>query len=243
MKVVIIIPTYNEKDNIGETLDRVFDNVKDIKNYKFEVLVVDDNSPDGTQDVVRKYQKKYKNIQLITGNKQGLGVAYARGMKYAMNKMKADIIFEFDADGQHDPVYIKDFMKRFDEGYDYVIGSRYVKGGSIPKEWGIHRKFISYFGSLFARTILGTLQVKDYTSGYKASRVKGFLDSIDLDNLLSKRYAYKITLLYRMLKKGAKAYEVPIHFKSREKDFSKSTIEDLFDSFIVVMKLRFGIKK
>ena len=243
MKVVIIIPTYNERENIGKTLDKVFKYTKLIKNHDFHVLVVDDNSPDGTGDVVKTYQKKYKNIELITGNKQGLGVAYSRGMKYAMNKMNADVVFEFDADGQHDPIYIKDFMQKIDEGYDYVLGSRYVKGGSIPKEWGTHRKFISYFGSLFARIILGTPQVKDYTGGYKASRVKGFLDSIDLDYLLSKRYAYKITLLHRMLKKGAKTTEIPIHFKSREKNFSKSTIEDLFDSFLVVMKLRFGVKK
>lgn len=241
MKVVIIIPTYNERANIGKTLNRVFKSVSEIKNHEFKVLVVDDNSPDGTQDVVRDYQKKYKGIELITGDKKGLGVAYARGMKYAMNEMKADIVFEFDADGQHDPIYLKDFMAKIDEGYDYVLGSRYVKGGSIPKEWGIHRKLVSYFGSLFARVVLGTPQIKDYTGGYKASRVKGYLDSIDLDNLISPRYAYKIELLYKMLKKGAKTVEVPIQFKNREEDHSKSTIEDLFESFKVVMKLRLGI--
>lgn len=243
MKTVITIPTYNERKNVGNTIDRILDVVREIKNHTFEILVVDDNSPDGTQDVVKEYIKKYpKTITLITGNKQGLGIAYARGMKYAMKEMGADIVFEFDADGQHDPKYIPSFMKKFDEGYDYVIGSRYVPGGTIPQEWGLHRKIISYLGSFFARMVLFTPQVKDYTSGYKATRVKGFLDKANLDKLLSPRYAYKIDMLYQILKLGAKTFEVPIDFKNRLEDHSKSTIEDLFDSFIVVMKLRFGIR-
>ena len=128
---------------------------------------------------------------------------------------------------------------KIDEGYDHVIGSRYILGGSIPASWGIHRKLVSYFGSLVARIVLLEFSVKDFTSGYKLTQVKGFLDKIDLDNLLSKRHAYKIHILYELLRMKTKVCEVPIHFKSRKEDFSKSTIEDLTESLRVILILRF----
>lgn len=239
MKIVIIIPTYNERKSIENTITKIEEITKTMrKKHEFMILVVDDNSPDGTQDIVRKLSDKYKNISLLTGTKEGLGVAYARGMKYAMDELYADFVFEMDADGQHDPKYLPDFVEKIDEGYNYIIGSRYIKGGSIPKEWGWHRKFLSFFGSFVARNILGMYQIKDFTGGYKASQVKDYLEKIDLDNLLSKRYAYKIHLLHDMLRLNAKTVEIPIHFKNREKDFSKSTVEDIFESLKVVFKLK-----
>lgn len=239
MTIVIIIPTYNEKESIPSLIDKIESNIKNISNHDINILIVDDNSPDGTQEVVRQKMSVYKNIELITGLKQGLGIAYARGMKYAMKNMKADVVFEMDADGQHDPIYIKDFIKKIDEGNDYVLGSRYIPGGSIPADWGIHRKIISYLGSLAARIVLGMSDIKDFTGGYKATRVHGFLDQIDLDKFISKRYAYKIQLLYLTKKLNARTCEIPINFKSRNKDFSKSTIEDISESLKVIFKLRF----
>lgn len=240
MKLVIIIPTYNERKSIENTLEKIQDTIKDIKHHQISILVVDDNSPDKTAEVVRDLMKKYNNLHLLTGTKEGLGVAYSRGMKYAMKDLSADYVFEMDADGQHDPIYLPEFIRKIDEGYDYIIGSRYIKGGSIPKEWGLHRKFLSFFGSFIARYFLGMTNIKDFTGGYKASRVKGFLDSIDINNLLSKRYAYKIQFLHDMVKKGAKTIEVPIKFKNREKDFSKSTIEDILESLKVIYRLKFN---
>jgi len=238
MKVVIVIPSYNERRSIGNTLERLDLVIKKIKGHSVGVLVVDDNSPDGTATIVYDKAKKYKYIELITGEKKGLGAAYARGIPYAISKMKAEVVFEMDADGQHDPIYILDFLKKIDEGYDYVIGSRYVKGGSIPKEWGLHRKLLSFLGSLFARFMLKTSWIKDYTSGYKASRVEGYLEKIDLNSLISPHFAYKIELLYKMLKMGAKTTEIPINFKGRDTDSSKSTFTDLMESFKVVFLLR-----
>jgi len=239
MKAVIVIPTYNEKENIGpliEELQKVFGR---IRGYSMSILVVDDNSPDGTADVVREKMKTYRNVDLITGKKEGLGAAYVRGFKYAIGTLKADVVFEMDADFQHDPQDIPRFLDKIKEGYDYVLGSRYVSGGSIPKDWGIQRKFLSYFGSAFARFVLGTRHIKDYTTGYKASRVKGFVDKINLDKILSKNFAYKIHLLYEMLSLKAKTVEIPITFKDRERQMSKSNaFRESAESMKVVIILR-----
>lgn len=238
MKVVVIIPTYNEKDNIEKLIPLLEEKVfKEVKNSDVEILVADDNSPDGTADVVRGFMKKWKNISLTTGEKEGLGAAYVRAMKYAMDKMKADAVIEFDADFQHDPEVIPRLIEEAEKGADYVIGSRYIKGGSIPKEWAFYRKFISFFGSLFARIVLFTFNIHDMTSGVKLTKTE-YLRRVDLDNLYSKDYAYKIQILYEVVKLGAKVKEVPVIFSERENGSSKLTRKDLFESFIVVIRLR-----
>lgn len=240
MNTIIVVPTYNEKKNIGPLLEELQKVFKKVKNFNMSILVVDDNSPDGTADIVRSKIAKYKNIHLITGEKQGLGAAYVRGFKYAMDKLSADVVFEMDADFQHDPNDIPRFLEKIRAGYDYVLGSRYVKGGSVPKDWGLHRKFLSFFGGWFARVVLGTKGVNDYTTGYKATRVKGFLDKIDFSKILSKNFAYKIHLLYEMLNLKAKTIEIPIKFVGREKEQSKSNaLREFKESMKVVLTLRF----
>lgn len=239
MNIVVIIPTYNEVENIGRMLDALTREVfPKIKNHNMRALVVDDNSPDGTAEVVRKKLKESKNIKLLMGQKEGLGAAYIRGMKYAMQEMKADAVIEMDADFQHDPKEIVKFVKEFDSGYDYVIGSKYVKGGSVPKQWEFYRKFLSVGGNTFARIVLLIFSVRDVTSGFKLTKVKGFLDRMDLDRLLSKSYAYKIHMMYEMVKeKGARVKEIPIKFHFREKGSSKIEHEDVFESLRVVILL------
>ncbi|OGY06811.1 MAG: hypothetical protein A2694_00640 [Candidatus Blackburnbacteria bacterium RIFCSPHIGHO2_01_FULL_40_17] len=239
MNIVVIIPTYNEVENIGRMLDAlVGEEFPKIKKHLMKVLVVDDNSPDGTAKVVQQKMKKYKQIELLLGKKNGLGAAFARGMKYAMDKMEADAVIEMDADFQHDPQDVKRLVQGFDDGYDYVIGSRYIKGGSIPEQWEFYRKFISWGGNFFARAALMIIKIHDVTSGFKLTRVKGLLDQIDLDNLLSRSYAYKIHILYEVIKeRNAKVLEVPIKFHFREKGSSKIEKEDLKESFTVVIKL------
>jgi len=243
MKIIIIIPTYNEKENIKKMIFYLEKEIfPKIKQHEMGLLIVDDNSPDGTAGVVKEVMKKYKNIYLLAGEKEGLGVAYVRGMKYAMKKLSAGWVVEMDADFQHNPDDLLPMIRATDQGYDYVIGSRYVAGGSIPKEWALYRKFLSVFGSLFARIVLWVPKIHDVTSGFKLTKVRGFLDSIDLDNVAafdySKRYAYKVRILYEMVRLGAKVKEVPIKFQPREEGISKMPKNNFKDTLKLVLTLR-----
>ncbi len=238
MNVVIIIPTYNEAENIGRMLDiLVTEELPKIKDNKVEILVVDSKSPDGTANIVREKMKKYKQVNILETDKGGLGADYVKGMRYAMQTLKADAVMEFDADFQHDPRDIKRLIAAMDGGADHVIGSRYIKGGAIPKEWGIHRKAMSFFGSQFARLVLFLFGVHDMTSGFKLTKSE-FLGKVDLEHLYSKYYAYKIQITYELAKLGAGIVEVPIIFYERKEGTSKISRKDLIDSFLVVVKLR-----
>lgn len=237
MKIVIILPTYNEKDNISRMIPLLEEDVlPKIKNHDVRLLVVDDNSPDGTADVVKEFMKKWKNIELLSGDKKGLGAAYVRGMRYAMDTINADAVMEFDSDFQHNPHDIPRLVEGMDEGADYVIGSRYIEGGSIPKEWGIDRKFLSVFGSLFTRLVWLNFRIHDMTSGFKLTKTS-LLRKVDLDHLFSYQFAYKMHILHDVVALGAKVKEVPIKFLEREKGASKISQKDQFDSLYVVLKL------
>ncbi len=238
-RIIAIIPTYNENDSIGRLIDALEREFGKIQNHDFEIVVVDANSPDGTAETVKERKKLYKNIELIVEKKRrGLGLAYIAGMRRAIGQLGADAIIEFDGDWQHNPEDIKRLVAEFDNGYDYVIGSRYVSGGGVPEEWGWHRKLLSKYGSLFIRWALH-LSVHDATSGFKLSRVAGFAEKMPLSEkqILSKRHAYKIHLLYEMIKRGAKVKEVPIVFSERQRGSSKSAAEDIFESLKVVFIL------
>ncbi len=241
-KVVIIIPTYNEKENIGRMIDVLENEIfPKIKTNQMEILVVDDKSPDGTADVVRQKMKKFENISLSLGDKEGLGAAYKRGMKYAMEKMGADAVVEFDADFQHDPKYIIDLVDKFNEGYDYVIGSRFVKGGSIPQEWGFYRKFLTKYGGLFSRIVLffpKINKVKDVTTGLKLTRVKNVLEKVDFSKIASRGFYYKTQMLYQIVKMGVKVKEIPLQFKLREKGETKMTFDNVLGTFWAMIILR-----
>jgi len=253
MNIVIVIPTYNEVENIKLLVPVLFEKIKNIsgenknisgenKNisgHEFYVLVVDGNSPDGTSQEVTKMISSYPNLHLLLEQeKAGLGAAYAYGFKFAMKELKADVIVEMDADFQHDPKDVERLIAEIDSGYDYVIGSRYIEGGSIPQEWNIFRKLQSFGGNIFSKIVLGIFNVKDFTSGFKASRVKGFVDKLDLDSILSKGFAYKIDLLFRMHRLGAKIKEVPIAFGLRDAGKSKMEGNNIIDSMRVVLTLR-----
>ena len=200
------------------------------------ILVVDDNSPDGTADAVREFMKKWSSIELLTGEKKGLGAAYVRGMKYAMEKMNADAVMEFDSDFQHDPQDIPRLIKAMDNDADYVVGSRYIKDGSIPKEWGLDRKILSVFGNLFTRVVWLNFSVHDMTSGFKLTKTY-FLKKVNLDRLLSKNFAYKMQIMHDVIQLKAKVVEVPIVFYEREQGKSKINVKDQFESFYVVLRL------
>lgn len=242
MKVVVITPTYNERENISlciEALEKEFEQIL----HEMHVLVVDGNSPDETADVVRELSQKYPNVHLLVEKeKGGIGAAYIWGMKHAMKEMGAEVVVEMDADLQHDPADVKRLIAEIDKGADVAIGTRYIKGGSIPKNWGFHRRFISRFGNIFARVMMGTLRLHDVSSGFRATRVKGLLEKIDLDNLLSTGFGYKLDLCYRLYQQGAKVAEVPIKFHERKigdskQEFANIPKNDLIDALKVEAKI------
>jgi len=212
-----------------------------ISGAEMHLLVVDDNSPDGTGKVVQENKSKYKNLHLLEGEKKGLGWAYIRGFKYAIGELGADAVMEMDADFQHPPRFVKDMVKAYLDGADYVIGSRYIKGGSVPKEWAMSRKLVSFFGNLFIRLVLLKPKIHDLTTGFRLTRVKGVLDKIDLDNLMEpERFAYKVDLLYQSIKNSKKVVEVPLEFAPRTEDVSKFNPKEMIATFKVAIIL--GIK-
>lgn len=256
---VIVIPTYNEADNIGKMIEylntKTFPNIVAKKgdlteSWDMKILVVDGNSPDGTGKIVEKESKKYNNTYLLTEtSKDGIGAAYLKGFKYAIDKLKADFVFEFDGDFQHPPETIPLMLKAMEEGYDYVIGSRKIKGGSNPKGWGFKRVFFSEVGGLVARFIMffpfkNFFKVTDPTTGLKVTRVKGFIDKMDLDwkgdRLLTKSFGYKLQLLFETLKMGAKFKEVPLKFHVRNAGESKIEAKTAKDIFRVAVLLRWN---
>ncbi len=246
MKVVVILPTYNEKGNIDRLIKILEEEIfPKITHHDMSILVADDNSPDGTADVVHTYMKKWKNIAIVSGPKHGLGAAYIRGMTYAIEKMDADIMFEMDADGQHDPTKIPQFLKKIDEGYDMVIGTRYSGGGSIPPNWPIQRKAFSIFGNILVRTILTRFSIHDWTGGYRAIKKEVFLKEKDeLTNF--KGYTFQVSFLHKAVRDGFEIAEVPFNFTDRTLGKSKIApaeyIVDLLKYIIVarIKELVFG---
>ncbi len=239
MKAVIVVPTYNERENIEKLIPVLVPILETEFSGEFDILVVDGNSPDGTGEVVQNFSDQYKSVHLLLEpEKRGLGAAYIYGFKHAMEEMHADVIVEMDADFQHDPNDVPRLLQAIENGADYAIGSRFVKGGSIPKEWTFIRKFLSVGGNIFSKLVLGIFNVNDFTSGFKASRVKGFVDKLDLDSILSQGFAYKIDLLHKMHRLGAGIKEVPIEFGLRDRGDSKMEKNNMMDSLRVVITLR-----
>jgi len=220
LHIVIVLPTYNEAENVDELFRRLFPVVEHERNYQFSILVVDDNSPDGTATKVRSYMKTHPNIHLLTGEKQGLGTAYVRGMKYATGKLGADILFEMDADLSHDPALIPSFLRELERGADLVIGSRYIKGGSIPNNWGINRKIFSVFGNMTVRFGLMIPRIHEWSSGYRAIR-SGAFETISKGLEKYTGYIFQIASMHRVVQRGYVVSEVPLNFVDRKYGKSK----------------------
>lgn len=250
MKIVNIIPTYNEKENIGPMLDVLIKIAKENPRYQFVHLVADDNSPDGTADIVRQYIKRQKNIYLITGPKKGLGHALLRSYKYAVENLKADVIIPNDADMSFDPKHIPELLKKIDEGHDVVVASRHVGGGGT-EGWSLFRRLNHWVSNvLFATWVAGITEVQDHNGNFKAIRIKGVLDQIDLDKLLQKikirGFVIQTYILYELSKYTKKFAEVPVVFKFRTrgeakigKKYLKSYLRDTFEymKLCVLMRL------
>lgn len=229
-KALVIIPTYNEKRNIPYLLQRIFK----LNLPELEVLFVDDNSPDGTAEVIREQMNKNQHIHLIEREgKMGLGTAYIKGFRWALER-KYESIFEMDADLSHDPNEIPNLLKAAEEA-DLVIGSRYLTGVNVIN-WPLLRLFISVMASKYTRVITG-LPVKDCTSGFKCFR-RRVLEQIPLDGISSNGYSFQIEMNYKVWKRGFRLKEIPIIFYDRKEGSSKMSKKIMWEAALMVWKLR-----
>ncbi len=238
---VVIIPTYNERDNIERTVEAVLKAFKNVSDWKLSILVVDDTSPDKTYEVVRELHKKHTNVALyLNEEKSGLGGAYLAGMAHAFGKMGADVVFEFDADLSHDPKKIPLFLKSIAAGSEMVLGSRYIPGGSMPPNWGIHRKFMSVAANLLISTVFFNFKIRDWTSGYRAITKKVY-EAVHplLHSGLFSGYTFQIGFLYYALRKGFVIDpSIAYHFIDRTAGESKMGPEYLVKPLMFIFQMR-----
>ncbi|MGE3608893.1 MAG: polyprenol monophosphomannose synthase [Bacteriovoracaceae bacterium] len=229
-RTVIIIPTYNEIANIEkmlETLHRL--------HPALNVLIIDDGSPDGTANVIKSFQQKKSNLHLIERKgKLGLGTAYIRGFKWAIEN-NYDAVITMDCDFSHDPEAIPNFAAKLGD-YDLVIGSRYT-GGIRIMNWPMHRLLLSYFASIYARIITG-IPFFDSTGGFNAYTKKA-LSTLNLDKVFSIGYAFQIELKFKIWSLGLPCIEIPITFSERNEGKSKMSRKIIFEAVINVFRMRF----
>ncbi len=236
---IVIIPTYNERENIAALISSIFS-----LPVTFDILIVDDNSPDGTGDLVEEMQKGYpERIHLIrrTG-KLGLGTAYISGFHYALNH-RYDYIFEMDADFSHNPEdLVRLYRTCVNEGYDLAIGSRYVQGVNVVN-WPINRVLVSYFASVYVQLVTG-MPVKDATAGFKCYH-KSVLQTIELDKIRFVGYAFQIEMKFTAWMYGFKIKEIPIIFTERIRGESKMSSKIFWEAFtgVIRMKIRSLFRK
>lgn len=240
MKTTIVLPTYNEKENIEDFLKTLLEEINLINDFDINILVVDDYSPDGTADAVKKVMENNPKVNLLLNNTRGLGKAYIAGFRHAIENFNPDILIEMDSDFSHDVKKVKELLVKINEGFDFAIGSRYIKGGSIPSDWALIRKLNSKYGNIFARIIAGLYSIKDCTSGFRAIKTD-ILKQIDLDKLNANGYSFQMNILFECTQKGAKVAEIPIDFIDRTKGKSKLGLYDILEfivnSFILRLRL------
>jgi len=229
MKTIIVTPTYNEAKNIKSLISKLHE-----INANFHILVVDDNSPDGTANIVKQMQKINQNIHLAQRpKKRGLGTAYCYGFKWAL-KRDYNCIVQMDADLSHNPEDVPKMIELLAE-YDLVIGSRYCDGISVVS-WPLRRLFLSYGANLYSRIITG-VKIKDLTGGFKVWRRK-VLENIDLDNIRSQGYAFQIEMNFHVERKGYRIYEHPIIFIDRTIGQSKMSRTIMIETAFNVWRFR-----
>ena len=236
-----ILPTYNEEKNIRKTIEGIFSNQESVPGCQFKILVVDDNSTDGTQKEVHDLIKNYINLHMITGEKKGLGDAYQRGFRHALKLFKPDLIFQMDSDGQHDPMLIPGFIEQINAGHSLVVGSRFVEGGSTP-DFSFRRKFISKMGNFLVRYVGGVRHIKDCTSGYRCIS-SAYLEKCNLGFLSTRGYSFQSSLICELVMQGASCKEIPITFSIRQSGSSKLSLRDQIEFLFNIPKLGFHSHK
>jgi dolichol-phosphate mannosyltransferase len=231
--IFVVIPTYNERDNVTCLIPIILK-----KGRNLQVLVVDDNSPDGTAEEVASMSKGNSRISVVRRpGKLGLGSAYVAGFKWVLANSDANYIFEMDADFSHNPDRIPDFIRKVEDGHDVVIGSRYMKGVSVVN-WPIRRLILSYFASKYAAMVTG-IPLRDQTSGYKCFR-RQVLEAIDLDRVGADGYAFQIEMNFLAHRLGFRLAETPIIFEDRCVGSSKMSRRIVYEAMWVVWRLRLG---
>lgn len=226
MRTLVVLPTYNEADNIAEVLRRLR-----AANPAVGILVVDDGSPDGTADLAAAAGREVGDVDVLRrAGKAGLGTAYREGFRRAMAE-GYDVAVEMDSDLSHDPAALPQLLRAVEGGADLAVGSRYVPGGSIP-EWSLHRRLLSRWGNRYASVALG-LHVRDATSGYRAYRVD-VLRRLDLDAVRADGYGFQIEMAYEVLRAGGTVVEVPISFTDRIRGTSKMSGRIVVEALVLV---------
>jgi dolichol-phosphate mannosyltransferase len=231
-RTLIVVPTYNERDNVRGIAAAFLAALPGV-----ELLFVDDNSPDGTGQLLDEIAAGEPRVHVMhRAGKLGLGTAYVQGFGWGLER-GFDYLLEMDADGSHDPKYLPQMVALADDGADLVIGSRYVPGGGT-QNWGVGRKIISRGGSLYARTILG-VDVRDLTAGFMLWR-RTALEAIDLSTITSNGYSFQIEMKYRALQRGLRVVETPIVFVDRAVGQSKMSRKIFAEALLKVWSLRLG---
>jgi len=234
----VVLPTYNERNNLRIVLPRIFEQAGRIPTHELHVLVVDDNSPDRTADVVREAMPNNARLHLITGEKRGLGDAYKRGLAHAMDHVGATLLLEMDADGQHDPALLPDFIRLCAEReHRLMIGSRFLPGAAMP-EFGPVRHALSYTGSFLVRLCAGVGPVSDCTSGYRSFPAELLRRCrLDFYKLPTRGYSFQTAILFELVRHGAKVVEIPLVFAPRLDGESKLKLRDCLEFLITLAGL------
>jgi len=239
--VCVVMPTYNERDNIGAMLRQmlaIFDGMPHLRSH---ILVVDDNSPDGTAEVVDEIAGSDPRVQRLSGNKNGLGSAYSRGFDFVLQEMDVDAVVQMDADFSHAPLDAPRLLDALAHA-DVVIGSRYVFGGAIDERWGWWRRLLSRIGNMVARYVAGIYSVGDCTAGFKAIRVTALRRAFPL-RLPVQGYVFQVALLHSLMISGARIHELPIRFTDRQLGETKLGRRDDMEFLIHVWWLRLLSRK
>ena len=233
-KACFVIPTYNEARNIAPLLRRLTE-LHPAADAAF--LIVDDESPDGTGAIVEEFAAADPRVRLLSGPRRGLGNAYVRGIRYALDELGAEVVIQMDADFSHDPADAARLLEVLAQGADVAIGSRYIPGGTLDKRWSLPRRLLSRWGNRMARWIAGIPGVRDCTSGFKAIAAP-LAHAAQLERLRGQGYVFQVELLHRLVHANAGIVEVPIHFREREHGKTKLGLGSLLEFFYTVWWLR-----
>lgn len=225
---LVVLPTYNELENLERT-------VRAVREVGYDVLVVDDSSPDGTAELAARLSREDPRVNLLVRpEKLGLGSAYVAGFRCGLQQ-GYEFLVEMDADGSHRPEHLREIVEEAERCRGLVIGSRYVRGGSVSG-WGPHRRLLSWGANAYCRTLLA-LSIRDATSGYRCYP-RAVLEAVDLDRVVSQGYSFQIEMVYRCLRSGFPVREVPIHFEDRVAGRSKVSEGEVRKALATVLWLR-----
>lgn len=237
MHIVVVIPTYNERRNLPRLIEAL-ENVLASAGSGQRILIVDDDSPDGTGNLAEELGRQHGNISVLhRKTKKGIGSAYKDGFRYVLERFDPDVVVQMDADNSHDPKYIPEMVKMIEEGNHLVIGSRRVGSGSVVG-WGYYRKSVSSVANMIVRMTCG-LDVRDTTSGYRAYSA-GCLRQIDLGSIRSDGYAFQIEMLAAVKRTGHRICEIPITFVDRREGRSKLSPGEMFEFLGACARMMFG---